>query len=99
MPINHLVGTRRENEVKPRVGKNIVYKDALAFLNGGSGDADNRASNADPPFRPTGTLRWSISGYARGYVPDRPGISGLVKDNSHWPPTITTQKLKIERDR
>lgn len=99
MPLNHLVGTRQENEGKPRVGKDIVYKDALTFLNGGSGDADNRASNANPPFHPTGTLRWSTSGYARGYVPDRQGISGFVKDSSHWPLTITTQKLKIERDR
>jgi len=50
MPVNHLVDTRQENVVKLRVGKDIVYKDALAFLNGGSGDADNRTSNADPPF-------------------------------------------------
>lgn len=50
MPVNHLVDTREENVVKPRVGKAIVYKDALAFLNSGSGDVDNRTSNTDPPF-------------------------------------------------
>lgn len=48
MPVNHLVDARQEDVVKPRVGKDIVYKDA--FLNGGSGDVDNRSGNADSPF-------------------------------------------------
>jgi hypothetical protein len=50
VPVNHLVDARQEDVVKPRVGKDIVYKDALDFLNGGSGDVDNRSSNANSPF-------------------------------------------------
>jgi len=68
MPVNHLVDTREENVVKPRVGKDIVYKDALAFFNGGSGDVDNRTSNTDPLFHHIWNSQ--VVDYARGCVPD-----------------------------
>lgn len=58
MPVDHRVDNARpEDVVKPRVGKDIVYKDAwaLAFLNGGTGDVGTRSSSADSPFHRIGS--------------------------------------------
>lgn len=93
MPVNHLSGTRQEN-VKPRVGEDIVYKYALAFLNGGSGDADTGLATPIRRFITSGPVKRSTSGYTRGRVPDRQGISGSVEEDGTffhaWPPTITS---------